>query len=299
MNDTPIALSTKHCLICKGGRKNECLHWHESDNSGLPWVYCVGKCQRAYSIYEYTATAGISLGDFLKLKFDIKEAPPNEVRKMEWPASFIPLFDKRAKSGIEYLASRGIEPDDGMYYDTWRNAIVFPYYYDKVFVGAQMRLIEPRIDEDGKVQKIETIPGTRLGLLFFNYDGVFLPPQVKGIIVTEGALNAFSIQQALNSVYGGFVNNPWKCIAASGSGASKYQVDSMKELKEQGYKVIIASDADDAGVNMFEKFSKADAITHYAFTEDPKQDWNDFLLCLGKVEFASFFLKRVHSVKSS
>ena len=292
-----VGLSTKKCLICR--RPNDTLNWHEGENDGMPWVFCMGTCQRAYSIYEYTATAGISLGEFLKNKFEIKEAPPNEVRKMEWPATFIPLFDKRAKPAIEYLTSRGIDIDDGMYYDTWRQGIVFPYFYDSVFVGAQIRLIEPRIDENGNEHKIETIPGTRTGLLFYGWNQSPLMPGVKGIILTEGAFNSLCISQALNKVYGGIVNNPWRCIAGSGSGATKHQIATIKELKESGLKIVVASDSDEAGIRCFEKFSKADAITHYAFTEDPDEDWNDVSKRLGKEEFASWFLKRIHNVQST
>jgi len=292
-------MSTKHCLICKGGKKNECLHWHESEDGGLPWVWCQGVCQRAYSMYEYTALAGLSLGEYLTQKFEIREAPPNEVQKMLWPSNFIPLFDQRAKPAVEYLKSRGIDLDDGMYYDTFRKGIVFPYYYDQAFVGAQIRFIETWKDKDGTERKIDTLPGTRLGLVFYSWNSIFIPPQIKGIVITEGAFDCVCINQALNHIYGGMLKNPWKCIAASGSGASKHQIDTIRELKESGLRTVIAADSDEAGMKMFEKYVKAEAVTHFAFTEDSSNDWNSISRTMSKDEFARWFLGKVRHVGRS
>lgn len=283
-------VASKRCIICNP--KNDTLYYHNSEDDGMIWMWC-NKCNRAYSIYEYTATAGISLSDFLKQKFDFVVNKGNEVQKMEWPRNFIPLFDKRAKSAIDYLQSRGLDIDDGMYYDVFRNGIVFPYFYDSYFVGAQTRFITPRIDVDGHVQKIDTMPGTRLGLLFYNWNSTFIPPQVRGIIITEGAFNCKSIEQSLNRLYGSMLKNPWKCIAASGSGASQHQRDLMKDLKDKGYKVIVAPDADEAGVHMFEKFSKSDSATHYAFPEKDGEDWNDVMKSMGKDSFSRYFISRI------
>lgn len=286
-------ISTKHCLICR--RPNETLHWHSSDDNGLIYVYCIGTCQRAYSIYEYTATAGISMGDFLKQKFDIKEAVPNEVQRMEWPASFVPLFDHRAKSGLEYLHNRGLDIDDGFYYDTFRNGIVFPLFYDSVFVGAQIRLIDPSQNPDGR--KIDTLTGTRSGLLVYNWDQSHLLPQIKAMVITEGAFDAKSIEQAMMKVYGGILKNPWKCVATSGSGITRHHIEIFKELKESGLRVIVAPDSDKAGIAMYEKLLEADAITHYAFTEDSSKDWNKVAQSMGKEDFAKWFIGRIQSVK--
>jgi hypothetical protein len=124
-------------------------------------------------------------------------------------------------------------------------------------------------------------------------------PHIKGIIVTEGAFNAKCIEQALSKIYPSILANPWKCIAASGSGASKHQTDQIRELKESGLKIIIASDADSAGIKMFEKFVKAEAATHYAFTEDSNLDWNDISRTMSKEEFAKWFLGKVKSCSIS
>lgn len=214
---------------------------------------------------------------------------------MEWPSSFVPLFDHRAKPGMEYLKSRGIDPDDGLYYDTWRNGIVFPYRYDGVFVGAQIRFLDPSSNEDGR--KIDTLSGTRSGLLFYNWDQSNLLPQIKAVIITEGALDCKCIEQSLMQTYGGILKNPWKCIATSGSGSSKHQLDTVKELKDSGYKVVLASDSDKAGMEMLGKYLKAEAITHYAFTEDSTKDWNKISQTMSKEEFSQFFLSKVQSVK--
>ena len=288
--------STKKCLICKGGAKNDCLTWHESSDGGLPWVWCVGKCSRAYSMYEYTALAGISLGDFLKNRFEVREAPPNEVQKMEWPRFFVPLFDQRSEPALMYLKSRRIDPADGMYYDTQREGIVFPYYFEHAFVGAQIRFMKPFEDYDGKVRKIDTLPGTRTSYLVYGWNQLPLLPHIKGVIVTEGAFDSIVIGQALDHVYGGILKNPWKCIATSGSGTSKHKLELIRSLKESGIKTVIASDSDSAGQQMMEKFLKAEAVTHYAFTEDSEKDWNAFRLNMSKEEFARWFLGKVKHV---
>lgn len=286
-------LDTKKCLICNGGKKNSTLYWHRSDTD--IWTWC-NKCDRGYSIHQYCYLAGLSLTEFLQQSFDFQEAKPNEVQKVEWPRSFVPLFDKRAEEGLEYLKSRGIDPDGDMFYDTFRKGIVFPYNYDKVFCGAQIRFIHPYVDADGQLRKIDTLPGTRLGLLFYGWNQSEFLPTVKGIIVCEGAFNAICINQALNSVYGSILTNPWKAIATSGSGASKHHVESIKELKDKGLKVILAPDSDEAGLKMLKKFNDAEAITHYVLTEDDEKDWNDFSVTMSKYDFVKWFLGRVKSV---
>lgn len=296
MTDRPVAISTKKCLICKDGKKNDCLHWHIDPDEGNIWVWCQGKCKRGYSIYQYCALAGLSLSEFLKQDFNFIEARPNEVQKIEWPRTFIPLFDKRAKPGVDYLSSRGIDVDDGMYYDMSRNGIVFPYYYENVFCGAQIRMIEPWIDDNGDERKIDTIPGTRLGLLFYGWNQSPLSSQIKGVIITEGAFNALAISQAMNASFGGILNNPWKCVACSGSGASKHHTDTIKELKDNGIKIILASDSDEPGLKMLKKFSDAEAITHYALTGDDEIDWNDIAKTMSKEEFATYFLGTITRV---
>ena len=37
-----------------------------------------------------------------------------------------------------------------------------------MFVGAQTRLLKPWVNKDGDVTKVLTLPGTRLGLVFYN-----------------------------------------------------------------------------------------------------------------------------------
>ena len=290
-------ISTKKCLICKQGQKNDCLHWHTNPDTGDIWVYCVGVCQRAYSIHDYCYKAGIPLNEFLKQDFTFQEARPNEVNAIEFPYWYVPLSDSRAKPGIEYLQSRGLSLDGDMYYDYNDNGLVFPYYYDNVFVGAQTRFIVPRMHKDGTIQKMNTIPGTRLGLLFYNWNQTQFMTHVKGIIITEGALNALSIQQSLNCCYGSVALNPWRVIACSGAGATYHHRTTLKELKDQGYKIVLAPDSDEAGLHMLSKFVKSDAITHYAFTNDSDHDWNDLLQQLGHKQFGVEFIKRIINVQ--
>jgi hypothetical protein len=294
------AISTEHCLICfkeTGKFRNKTLYWHESDSGkgcGI-FTWC-NRCERAYTIEEYCAQAGLSLAEFLKQDFNMVEAAKNEVQKIEWPRDFIPLYDTRAKKGVDYLATRNIEPDDNIFYDTRREGIVFPYYYQDVFCGAQVRLIKPWTYGDGIVQKVDTLPGTRLGLLFYNWSQDKLPPNIKGIIVTEGALDALTIQQAIASVYGGTLKSPYRVVACSGSGGARHHLETLKEMKDSGYKVIVAPDSNEAGMKMLKKFLTAKAATHCVLTEDPDRDWNDMRKSMSAVEFAQWFLQSIKKV---
>jgi len=289
-----MAITTKKCLICNKGQRNDVLHWHIDKSTGAIWCWCC-KCNRGYSLESYCYHAGISLREFLKGEFDFRESVANEVRKMEWPNTFVPMSDPRAAAGAEYVKSRGLTLEGDMYYDTYNNGIVFPYYFQNVFVGAQIRFIEERYTDDGDPWKITTLPGTRLGLVIYGYNQETIMSQIKGFIICEGAFNALALQQSLNKVYGGMVNCPWKVVACSGSGASSHQREVFSELKERGYKIVVAADNDEAGLKMFKKYVDAKAVTHYAFT-DESDDWNDILKQIGHLELAKYFLHRVKSI---
>lgn len=289
-------INTKKCLICKDGKKNNCLHWHVDPDDGAIWVWCQGKCQRGYSIRSYCYHAGIELADFLTGDFEYKESAPNEVSVMGWPVRFIPLSDTRAQPGVDYIKSRGLTLEGDMYYDVEKNGIVFPYYFDNHFCGAQTRFVVPKVHPDGEVQKMDTIPGTRLGLLFYGWNQQRFIGNVQGIIVTEGSFNAIAINQTLNMVYGGIARNPWRAIACSGAGATKHHQEALKELKDQGLKIVVAPDSDEAGAKMLKKFRDGEACTHYAFTSESR-DWNDMLRDLGREEFAKFFMSAVKAIQ--
>ena len=278
------------CLICKP--KNRTIYFHVDEKSGLPWLWC-NKCGRGYSLKQYCNIAGVDIEDYIKDGIDVAQDQDDEVNAIAWPSKFVPLSDPRAKDGIEYVQSRGLTLDGDMYYDIDDHGIVFPYYYQNYFCGAQIRFIEDRVRDDGSKWKITTLPGTRLGLLFYNWNQNKLMPHIKGIIVTEGAFNALAIQQSLNQMYGGTINNPWKAIACSGSGVSEAHKDALRELKEKGYKVVAAPDTDEAGLKMYDKLHEASVITHYAFTDIANKDWNDMLKELGSKQFAKFFIKRI------
>lgn len=280
------------CLICQP--RNRTLYWHQNED-GKIWCYC-NKCDRGYSLEQYCEIADIDMTEFLTGEFHMQEAKPDEVTAMAWPHSFVPLSDPRAEKGVEYIKSRGLSVDGDMYYDINEEGIVFPYYVENHFCGAQIRFIDKRINEDGDEWKITTLPGTRLGLLFYGWNQAKLLAQIKGIIVCEGAFNALSIQQAFNKRYGGVSRCPWRVIACSGSGATELQRETLKELKDRGIKVVIAPDTDEAGMKMYTKFVESGCATHYAFTGDSEKDWNDKLQELGHDEFASFVLKTIVSI---
>lgn len=278
------------CLICRPN--NRTIYFHSNPDTQERWLWC-NKCDRAYNLPDYCFKAGIALADFLKGDLAFEEAAPNEVRSMAWPARFIPMSDPRSQLGIDYVHSRGLTLEGDMYYDIERNGIVFPYYFGNHFCGAQTRFIVPRKHEDGEEQKIDTMPGTRLGLLFYGWNQNRFVGDVKGVVVTEGAFNALSVSQAFNLAYGGVSRNPWRAIACSGAGASEHQKEAIGELKKQGLKIVIAPDSDPAGDKMLKKFVEADAATHFAITMDPFKDWNDILKEQGHKEFAKYFLASV------
>lgn len=286
-----MELNSKKCLICKGGKKNDCIYAHRDADTGEIWFWCAGKCQRAYSLYEYCFTAGISLRDFLKSNISFEEARPLEVNAMAWPRSFHPLSDPISKPALAYLKSRGLENPGEMYYDSSREGIVFPYYLNNTFVGAQIRFIEPRLDEDGSPWKITTMPGTRLGYLFWGWSQQPFGTNVKYIVVAEGAINAASLQQAFNLKYGNLLKNPYRCISTSGASITKYHAEKLRELIDSGLKVISAFDNDEAGIKAFERMAKEGACTHYSFVEEDGRDWND-ILKVGE-DPASGLLKRL------
>ena len=280
-------MNTKKCLICN--RPNDTLHWHTDPDTGDIWVWCNGKCQRGYSLRSYCHTAGVDLQEFLSGDFDFQEATPNEVTRLDWPQHYVSLSDPRAIKGAEYIKSRGLELKGDMYFDLEKEAIVFPYYYSSVFVGAQTRLLTPWINKDGEETKILTMPGTRLGLVFYNWNQDPFVTNIKGIIVCEGAFNVLSIQQSLDKAYGGVLKNPFKVVATSGCGTTKHQMEKLRELKEAGKKIICAFDSDEPGLKGLSKLRKEDVITHYALVDDITKDWNDILV-EQKDNFAKHFL---------
>ena len=281
----------RFCLICQP--KNRTLYWHQDPETKAIWCYC-NKCDRGYSLESYCYQADIDMLEFLKGDFYVQEAQPNEVSAQSWPARFIPLSDPRAEEGIAYIKEkRGLTLEGDMYYDIDRKGIVFPYYFGNHFVGAQTRFIEPRIQSDGTPHKIDTLPGTRLGLLFYGWNQSRFVGNVKAVVVCEGAFNALSINQALNLAYGGISNNPWRAIAASGSGASSHQREALKELKDEGMKIIIAPDHDEAGQKMLGKYIESEVPTHWALPDTEGKDWNDIAKELGREAFAKHFISCV------
>lgn len=284
---------SKKCYICKGGRKNDCIYWHIDEKTKLPWAWCAGKCQRGYSLEQYCQIAGIDLHDFIKGGIEIASENSFEVKAMSWPSSFVPLSDPRAESGVSYLNGRGLSVEGDMYYDLDMEGIVFPYYYENHFCGAQIRFINDKINSDGDPWKITTLPGTRLGLLFGMWNQSKLMPHVKAVVVCEGYFNALSLQQALNHKYGSFSRNPWKFICASGSGVSEHQAQVLKDLREAGYKVIGAFDSDEAGLKGLKKMIDGGSVSHYSLTQETSCDWNDVLKQLGKEGLAKLFLANI------
>lgn len=287
-------ISTKKCLICNQGRKNDVLHWHRDPDSGDLWCWC-NKCGRGYSLRSYCHQSGISLPEFLKGEFDFKEAPPKELTPMEFPKRFIPLSDPRSAPGCDYIRSRGLTLEGDMYYDIEKEGVVFPFYFDNHFCGAQTRFIVPRVHPDGEVQKMDTMPGTRLGLLFGLWNQSHFVTNIRAVGVCEGYINALSLQQAFNHKYSGIVNNPWKFICTSGSGIATHHKETLKELKNQGIKIVAALDTDDAGMKGLKKLKEADAITHYALT-GRTEDWNDLLKEMSQDALAEYFLSTVKKI---
>ena len=267
-------MNSKQCLICK--RSNNTLHWHKNAENGDIWVWCTGTCQRGYGLREYCYTAGVDLNSFLKSDFDFVEAAPNEVSRLDWPSNFIPLSDPRAAEGIAYIKSRGLSLKGDMYFDLKQKSIVLPYYYGSTFVGAQTRLIKPWVKDNGDTVKMLTVPGSRTGLLFYNWNQDAFLTEVKGVVVCEGAFNTLALQQSLDDMYGGVLKNPWKVIATSGCGTTTHQMDKLKELNEADIKIICAFDSDAPGLEGLKKMIDASVATHYCTATIMQQYYFNF-----------------------
>jgi DNA primase len=227
-------------------------------------------------LHDYCEITGVSMptqDEIDKIANNILE-DSRDLQKMNWPVNFIPLWDKRSASGVEYINSRGLQPGNDMYYDIDRKGIVFPYYYDSTCVGAQIRFIDPQPNKT----KITTVPGTKLGKLFYSWNQSNLPSYTRYIIVTEGAFNSIAIQQVLNRHYKTALKNPYRAIAASGSSIGKHRAEILKELIEEDFKIILAADSDEAGIRMFEKAVDMRCITHVTETGKSSNDWNDLLI---------------------
>jgi hypothetical protein len=225
------------------------------------------------------------------------ESKDNEVQKIDWPAWFVHLQDIRAKKGLDYVLSRGLEPKGAMFYDTDHNGIVFPYYYEDTFCGAQIRLIEPWKDSAGGVTKVISLAGTKRSLLFYNWNQTPLMQHVKSIVVTEGAFNAISLQQSVEPLFGGILNCPFKFIAISGSALSDHHIELLKEYKDRGLKIIFATDNDEAGIKALKKASDSQCVTHYSLIDKVGDDWNDKLRQDGPKNMVAYFLKNIHEIK--
>jgi hypothetical protein len=286
-------MNTKKCLVCK--RSNDTVYWHSDEDTGAIWCWCTGRCQRGYSLREYCHVAGIDLNEFLQGDFDMTKATPNEVSRLDWQPQYVALSDPRASKGVEYVRARGLDPKGDMYYDIDREGIVFPYYFDSVYVGSQTRLIEPWT-RDGETVKMLTQPGTRLGLVFYNWNQLPFVTNIRGVIVCEGAFNAISLQQSLDALYGGVLKNPWKAVATSGCGTTEHQIEKLKELKDAGIKIVCAFDSDEPGLKGLSKLSRSGAVTHYAITGDTEIDWNDLLRREGHRDTATEFLRTVKPI---
>lgn len=280
---------SKKCLVCQA--KHDTIYTH-IDSQGVPWLYCC-KCSDSMDLEDYCAINGIDMPteeEIARVVTYIEDS--NELQKMAWPRSFVPLWDPRSVAGREYLSTRVIVPNDGMFYCTERKGIVFPYYYESTCVGAQIRLIDPTPGRS----KMVSVTGTSVSKLFYGWNQGDLPQNVKYLVVTEGAFNAIALQQTLNSHYGSALKNPYKSIAASGSSIGKYRSEVLRELIVEGYKIILAPDSDEAGKKMLEKAIDEECLTHYTLTDDQGLDWNDVLKTNGPDALKSQFLGNLRKI---
>jgi DNA primase len=294
-----MSVNTKFCLVCAKNRgrprKKETIYHNIDKSNGSIWVWCCA-CNRGWSINEYCYLSGVSLQDYLRNDFDFVEGKDNEVQKLDWPAWFVHLEDIRAKEGLSYVIQRGLEPKGPVFYDTDHGGIVFPYYFENVFCGAQIRLLRPWKDKDGGETKIFSLPGTKRSLLFYNWNQTPLMQHIKAIVVTEGAFNALSLQQAAEYVYGGVLTCPFKFIAISGSAISDHHIEVLKEYKDRGIKIIFATDNDEAGLKALKKAKESGCATHYSLVEEVGKDWNDKLIQLGKGQLMNHFLGLIKKI---
>lgn len=283
---------SKRCLTCNA--KHDTIYYHR-DRFGVAWLYC-NKCSDSIDLEDYCIMHGIDLPTEEEVAKIVQDDPDDrELSKMDWPRSFIPLWDSRAEDGVAYLRSRKIDPGDQLYYDMERNGIVFPYYYENYCVGAQVRFINPR-EKNGHAWKITTVQGTKLGKLFYNWNQAELPPNVKYLVITEGAFNAIALQQTFNRHYGSLTNNPYRFAAASGSSIGKHRAEVLRDEISRGKKIIIAADPDAAGIKMLEEAMHEECATHYTSVSEDGVDWNDLLIRGGDEELCGEFFKNLKRV---
>jgi hypothetical protein len=280
---------SKKCLVCQA--KHDTCYFH-LDTHGTPWMYCC-KCSDSMDLEDYCAINGIEMPTEEEVARVVTYIEGSkELQKMAWPRSFAPLWDSRSAAGREYLATRGIEPSDGMFYCTEREGIVFPYYYESTCVGAQIRLIEPTPGRS----KMVSVTGTSVSKLFYGWNQGDLPQNVKYLVVTEGAFNAIALQQTFNHHYKSALHNPYKFVAASGSSIGKHRSEVLRELIAEGYKIILAPDSDEAGVKMLEKAIGEECVTHWTRTDDEGLDWNDVLKLRGPDALKSQLLGNLRKI---
>lgn len=285
--------SPKRCLVCRKPRDS--VYYNVSD-SGEVWVYCCA-CGRSYNAREYCELGGITYTELLLSGIQFNDKKANEVNRLDWPSYFISLLDVKAKAGRDYLESRGLSIEGEIYYDSKRNGIVFPMYFDMYFCGAQIRLINPRPGEDGKDVKMISEPGTRTSILVYNWNQLPFLTDVKAIVITEGAINCLSLMQSMSLVYNNILS-PYKFVSLSGSGASSHHLEKFKELVDSGYKVIVAADNDSAGEKMINKFVEHGALTHFSLPGRGDMDWNDILISGGKKDLLKCFFGGMVSYES-
>ena len=213
-----MKFDTKHCIICKKPRKTVYFNIsNEGQKNEKVWIYCCA-CGRSYSSKEYCELGGITEKELFSNHIDFNETKNNEVNRLDWPTHFVSMLDRRATPGVEYLESRGLIVEGDIYYDTMKKGIVFPMYYDQYFCGAQIRLIHPREDSQGKITKMVSETGTRTSILMYNWNQFPFLTDVKAVVLTEGAINCLSLMQAMTEAYKDKILNPYKFISLSGSG---------------------------------------------------------------------------------
>jgi DNA primase len=286
---------SKNCLICVDGRRPTLKWFVFKENTTRIFVHCIAHCKRTYSIEEYVATAGLTMTEFLQtygknLNVDVIDS--DELSKLDWPSFWLSIHDPLSKKGQEYLLSRGLTLQGGFAYDVSREAIVIPFYYGDQLVGAQLRFIVPRVYEDGYEQKIDTVPGSRLGKLFYGWNQKALNSGCKMLVVVEGAFDAAALQQNLSSG----ANPAIRFVAVSGSNLSDHQIEQISKVKLSGIKTVLAPDCDEAGIQMIKKYKDVGCFTHVSITGDSKLDWNSFLKQRGKAALRKAFLENIRDV---
>lgn len=275
---------SKKCLICNRGQKNDTLYFNLRKPKLIPTdpiqkleflsehpehlsIYCC-KCSKQWNILEYCVEAGLDFAQIMSAnptdQFTSNQLNSEPPPTLPYPDYFHPIFHPISQPAIQYLNSRKIFNLSNFAFDSLNQGVALPLYLESNFCGGQTRIINPIHT------KITTLTGTKSSKLFWGWDQDFRHLSDKrGIIITEGAINAASLREKLG--------DEWLYCAISGSNLSDHHLHIIKKILDLGLRVILTPDNDPAGEKMLLN-RKNYVIEEFSAVDDKYNDWNEALM---------------------